>query len=271
MSVQPLARENALPRLVQRAAAQLAKATSAAEVLEARNAARFARDDAKRQASILKSKSAHGEVIAAVRRSQADALEIEALADRRLADEYDAAQERGEVVGAHNGARNRVPEENAIATVADLGLTRKDIHAARQIRDAEHADPGIIRRTLDEQLAAGSEPTKAALKNAVADINAAKKRLREVEAAPKASPLTPEEREERKRIFGTPESRAAFGEARRIAEVVAAFPAPAIVAGQVPPALQHTVDIAALRSVARWFDGFCDAWEQQERRNVSNQ
>ncbi len=30
-------------------------------------------------------------------RAQADALEIEAMAKRRLADEYDAAQERGEV------------------------------------------------------------------------------------------------------------------------------------------------------------------------------
>jgi hypothetical protein len=62
----------------------------------------------------------------------------------RSADEYDAAQERGEVVGPHNGARNRVPQVNAIATVSDLGLTRKAIHEARQLRDAEAAVPGII-------------------------------------------------------------------------------------------------------------------------------
>jgi hypothetical protein len=37
------------------------------------------------------------ELIAKAHRAQADALEIEAMAKRRLADEYDAAQLRGEV------------------------------------------------------------------------------------------------------------------------------------------------------------------------------
>lgn len=50
--------------------------------------------------------------------------EIEALAKSKLADEYDAAQKRGEVVSAHDGAKKRVPDGNAIATVTDLGLTR---------------------------------------------------------------------------------------------------------------------------------------------------
>ena len=36
-------------------------------------------------------------MVAAAFRAQADALEIEALAKRRLADEYDAPQERGEL------------------------------------------------------------------------------------------------------------------------------------------------------------------------------
>jgi hypothetical protein len=31
-------------------------------------------------------------------------------------------------------------------------LTHKDIHEARIIRDAEAADPGIVRRALDEKL-----------------------------------------------------------------------------------------------------------------------
>lgn len=71
----------------------------------------------------------------------ADAAEIEAQAKRRLADEYDAAQERGEV--AANGQRGKaVPDGNSLATVSDLGLTRKAIHEARQLRDAEAADQG---------------------------------------------------------------------------------------------------------------------------------
>jgi hypothetical protein len=57
-------------------------------------------------------------------------------AKRRLADEYDAAQERGEVA-AHGGERGNqhvanVPAGN-VATVADLGLTRKATDKTRQL------------------------------------------------------------------------------------------------------------------------------------------
>ena len=58
-------------------------------------------------------------------------------ANRIIADEYDSAQKRGEVVGSHSGAKNRVLKENAIPTAADLGLSRKQIHEARIVRDAE--------------------------------------------------------------------------------------------------------------------------------------
>ncbi len=51
-------------------------------------------------------------------------------------DMSDAAQERGELVGSHNGARKRVPDENAImpATAEDIGLTRKDIYEAQRLK-----------------------------------------------------------------------------------------------------------------------------------------
>ena len=64
--------------------------------------------------------------------AQADALEIESLAKRRLADEYDAAVERKEVAG-HGGDRSKIPNGN-LARPADLGLTGKEIHEARQVR-----------------------------------------------------------------------------------------------------------------------------------------
>jgi hypothetical protein len=66
---------------------------------------------------------------------------------RRLADEYDAAQERGEV--ATGSVRTDiVPVGNDVrpATAAEIGLSRKEVHEARQIRDAERRDPGIVRR-----------------------------------------------------------------------------------------------------------------------------
>lgn len=151
-----------LPALVQQAAQQLASASSAAEVLDARDSARVAYDAAKSAARFARAKGAHDELIAKAHRAQADALEIEAMAKRRLADEYDAAQERGEVAG-HGGDRKiKVPDANLEA----IGLSKGEIHEARQIRDAEEAEPGIVRQTLDAALEAGEEPSKAVLRRA---------------------------------------------------------------------------------------------------------
>ena len=96
-------------------------------------------------------RNAHSEIITAVYRAQADALEIESLAKRRLADEYDAAQERGEIATA-GGERSGREQSPLAPTAADIGVSRKDIHDARTIRDAEQADPGVTRRALDGML-----------------------------------------------------------------------------------------------------------------------
>lgn len=176
-----------LPSLIDRAASMLSGAKTAAEVLEAREVAGLAYDVAKRTARLQRAKSAHDDLVAAAHRAQAHALEIEACAKRRLADEYDAAQARGEVFGAHNGARNRVESSNAIAATADLGLRRDQIHEARQIRDAEAADPGIVRRALDDRLKRGEEPTRAALRKMVVD--AAMRGLRPQRSASRRNPL----------------------------------------------------------------------------------
>jgi hypothetical protein len=158
----PAVSTNSLPSMVQRAAQQLASATSAAEVLDARDLAAVAYDAAKAAARFARAKGAHDELIAKAHRAQADALEIEALAKRRLADEYDAAQERGEVAG-----QGKPSKSEGLATVADIGLSHREVHEARQIRDAEEANPGIVRETLDAALDAGEEPTKAAVSRAV--------------------------------------------------------------------------------------------------------
>jgi len=53
----------------------------------------------------------------------------------RLADEYDAAQERGEVAKGSTGrGDNIVTDHNDIkpATAADLGIRRAEIHEARK-------------------------------------------------------------------------------------------------------------------------------------------
>jgi uncharacterized protein YjiS (DUF1127 family) len=78
-------------------------------------------------------------------------------AKRRLADEYHAAQERGKLrrSAAIQRSINVLNKNNDLPTAADLGLSRKDIHEARAVRDAEKADPGIVRRTLNAAVSAG--------------------------------------------------------------------------------------------------------------------
>jgi len=78
---------------------------------------------------------------------------------RRLADEYDAAQERGEVATANEGRPRRSGAER-LPAAADVGLSRKEIHEARLIRDAEAALPGAITAT-----ALAMRPDRAASHN----------------------------------------------------------------------------------------------------------
>lgn len=80
-----------------------------------------------------------------VYRVQADGLEIEAAAKRRLADEYDAAQAAGEVA---KGRPKSIPEQNTFsATAKNIGLSSKEVHDARQFRDAE-----VLRLKLQPQI-----------------------------------------------------------------------------------------------------------------------
>lgn len=162
----PVKTTDSLPALIDRAAKALADAKDSAEVLEARDMARVAYDAAKSAGRLAKAKQAHDTVLSQVYRAQADALMIEARAKMRLAEEYDAAQERGEVAGKGGNRGNqhvaKVPEGN-VATTADIGISRKEIHEARQVRNAEKAEPGIAQRAVDAMVARGEEPTKAKL------------------------------------------------------------------------------------------------------------
>jgi hypothetical protein len=77
---------------------------------------------------------------------------------RRLTDEYDAAQERGEVA-----SQGKPSTLEGLATTADIGLTHKDIHEARLIRDAEKAEPSAVSIPLHAAALAVS-PSKGARK-----------------------------------------------------------------------------------------------------------
>lgn len=176
LAVQMADENTTLPALLDRAAIALASAKTSGEVLEAKQMAQVAYDAAKSAGRVAKAKKAHDEVIGAVYRAQADAALIEARAKMRLADEYDAAQERGEVA-RHGGGRNfNVPDGNVEPSAEDLGLSRKEIHEARQLRDAEIAEPGVIERAVNERVEQGQEPTKAAIRAVAKKKPASRKR-----------------------------------------------------------------------------------------------
>ncbi len=264
---------SSLPRLVETAAAALANARSAAEVLEAREIASFAYDVARRTARLHKAKNAHDELVAAAHRVQADALTIEAGAKRRLADEYDAAQARGEVASAAISRGNQwtvAAGNEAPVTAADLGLRRDQIHDARLIRDAEAADPGIVRRTLDERLERGEEPTRAAVRRAAeARLERSIDRLKRTQEsvqrleAEKAEPLTAEQRARQVAVFGTVEDRAICARIDEIVELIDEQPDAAEAVRRIPPASRHAINTEPIRRAAAWLTEFSTLYEQE--------
>ena len=81
----------------------------------------------------------------------------------RLAEEYDAAQERGEV--AAKGWKSGVDKSNT-TTAADLGLRRDEIHEARMMRVADqfagkYASLAYLTKEAIYALSAPSTPSTA--------------------------------------------------------------------------------------------------------------
>lgn len=228
-----------LPALIDRAVSALANARTAAEVLDARDLASVAYDAAKKAARLGKAKQAHDDLLAAAYRAQANAAEIEFRAKRRLADEYDAAQERGEVARIGDNLPS-VPDGNSKATAADLGISRKEIHEARMIRDAEEASPGVVHRTVDEALEAGEEPTKAKIRRAVLTI------VKPTAAAPRlASGLD-----------------AICGRVREAFSTLAGLPPAIELARHYRKSDAGVLVAEQLPAVVQWINEFSKAWEE---------
>ena len=154
--------------MIATAAAALASATTAAEVFDVIQHTTVVYDAARISARLERARDAHAEIIVACHRAQADALEIEAQAQCKLADEYDAAQQRGEVRSIRLAILEIVSNRNDLPrTAAEVGLSRKIVHEARKVRDAERENPGIIGRTVREQLSKGEAPTRADINRAI--------------------------------------------------------------------------------------------------------
>lgn len=153
-----------LDAILASARTMLDQATSAAQILDARERAQIAADIAKR---MTQAKHAHEDVTNRAKALQGDAVALIAWADTRLADEYTAAQERGEVVGPHDGAKKRVAAGDPIATIADIGLSKQQMHNARIIRDAVKDDPEVIPKTIRQILSTGQQASLRGLVEAI--------------------------------------------------------------------------------------------------------
>lgn len=73
------------------------------------------------------------QAVTAIRVTNIPEKEFEARAKMRLAEEYDAAQEAGDVQkpGGDRKSINVFKQNNDLPTVSEIGLSRKEIHEAR--------------------------------------------------------------------------------------------------------------------------------------------
>lgn len=162
-----------------------------------------------------------------------------------------------------------------------LNVSERSIKTAKQVQEqgapelVKAVEAGKVSVSAAAVIAKQDQDTQRRLvaedklKRAAADLKKAEAEAKEAEKLPKAEPLTAEQKAEQERVFGTQESRAVFIDALNITEKVAAFPDPDVAVSQIPPALEHAVDIAAFREVARWFDAFCNAVEAKESASVA--
>jgi hypothetical protein len=158
-----------LPALIRSAMQTLDSAKSAGEILDARNLADAVYNAAKTANRLQSAMAASEKVQQASRKVMGDAISIEMRALARLACEYDDAVARGE---AH--AHGRPKGKGRLPTVADLGLDHARIFEARAVAAAEKAQPGVVRRAVQERLASAQTPTKEHVKRAISAVSGSK-------------------------------------------------------------------------------------------------
>ncbi len=156
-----------LVQVVQRARALL----DSGDVINARMLAAAAYEQAKAAGKLAERFGAAERLIAKARQLQGDALLIETRAKIVIAREYDQAQ--GEGRAATKGRPKNGSEEN-ILRHSDTGLSRKEIHEARKLAEAETRTPGLVERAIAARIAAGLEPNRANLRAAVGTSSATK-------------------------------------------------------------------------------------------------
>ena len=102
--------------------------------------ARQGYNQAKDAVALGKRFKAADELIERSRKLQGEALLIESQAKIRIVDDWDRAQKEG-VISVKGGRPKTVSDGNGF-TAEEIGLSRKEIHEARKLRDREKTQPG---------------------------------------------------------------------------------------------------------------------------------
>lgn len=131
------------------------------DVIAARLLASGAYDQAKAAAAYAARVGAAERLVTKARQLQGDALLIEARAKIQIAGEWDAAQAAGKA--SKGGRPKNVPDGNGF-TAEEAGLTRKEIHEARRLAEAEAKQPGVIEQVIAARLEAGLALSRRSLR-----------------------------------------------------------------------------------------------------------
>jgi hypothetical protein len=156
-----------LPAIIHSIDNRIAKASTINEIKAIKIEIAKYLDDEKRTERLVKAKKASEEAKQELYFIRAELIKRKMMADIRIADEYDAAQCRGEVAG-HGGARNFKVAACDLEkiTLTDVNLTKQEIYDARQARNAEKIKPGITNEILVQQIKKDRSPTEAELRRA---------------------------------------------------------------------------------------------------------
>jgi hypothetical protein len=116
----------------------------------------------------------------------------------------------------------------------------------------------------DDEITAADLENDPGFQKAVESLANAKALADEVAAMPTKEPLTPEQEAHYRRAFGSPEDRQNFMTIVRATEFVRDLPPPEQMVTNVPPTLDHAVDVIAILAVSKWFENFARAWERRK-------
>lgn len=121
----------------------------AGDIKQALKVSSVAYDQAKAAAASAERVKASRDLIDKARRMQADAVKIESMCYVAMADAVDEGQQKGQIL--RKGQRADVHGADFLS-LSEIGIDKRRLSEARQVRDAVKADPEFIDRVISARL-----------------------------------------------------------------------------------------------------------------------